>query len=102
MEESKHTSRRLTKKPPASHARNLAFESRIDNSSLSLRSQHSSGSLQRAPSAPYPRAHNLSSGHVRTATSPSPACVSRQPRRAHDESTLAAVSELLHGRHTKP
>ena len=69
MEEFKHTSRRLTKKPPASHAQNLAFESRTDNSALSLRSQRSSGSLQRAPSAPYPRSNNLSSGHVRTATS---------------------------------
>lgn len=73
MEDLKHTSRRLTKKPPLSHAQNLIFDSRIDNSSLSLRSQRSSGSLQRAPSAPYPRSNNLSSGHVRTATSPNAA-----------------------------
>src|ERR1700693_3406987 len=73
MEEFKHTSRRLTKKPPVSHTQNLLFDSRIDNSSLSLRSQRSSGSLQRAPSAPYPRSNNLSSGHVRTATSPNAA-----------------------------
>jgi p21-activated kinase 1 len=70
MEEIKPTGRRLTKKPPASHLQNLTLESRIDNSSL--RSQRSSGSLQRAPSAPYPRSNN-NSGHVHTGTSPNPA-----------------------------
>ncbi|KAF4637198.1 hypothetical protein G7Y89_g868 [Cudoniella acicularis] len=63
MEEIK-TTRRLTKKPPPG----------CDNSSL--RSQKSSGSLQRAPSAPaptgpYSKSHTL--GHNRTTTSPNPA-----------------------------
>jgi p21-activated kinase 1 len=71
MEESKHSSRRLTKKPPVALAQYPGFDSRLDESSVSLHSQRSSsGSLQRAPSAPYPRSQNLSSGHVRTATSP--------------------------------
>jgi p21-activated kinase 1 len=76
MEEIKTTTRRLTKKPPpgspayAYHPAVQPVENRFDN--LSLRSQRSSGSLQRAPSAPtYPRSSN--SGHVRTTTSPNPA-----------------------------
>jgi p21-activated kinase 1 len=69
MEEIKTTSRRLTKKPPpgspayANHPAVHSVENRLDN--LSLRSQRSSGSLQRAPSAPtYPRYSN--SGQART------------------------------------
>lgn len=74
MEEVKTQSRRLTKKPPSNHNASLSVvDSRLDN--LSLRSQRSSGSLQRAPSAPYPRSHHPA-GHVRTITSPSPAAYS--------------------------
>ncbi|KFY80701.1 hypothetical protein V499_00475 [Pseudogymnoascus sp. VKM F-103] len=76
MEEIKSTTRRLTKKPPphlhqsVSRASDSTSNSRLDN--LSIRSQRSSTSLQRAPSAPFPRTHNNNnSGHVRTITSPS-------------------------------
>lgn len=68
MEEIKSSTRRLTKKPPQSHV-NGSLD-RYDNQSL--RSQRSSGSLQRTPSAPtYPRPY-APPGHVRTITSPSP------------------------------
>ncbi|KAI9736535.1 MAG: signal transducing kinase of the PAK [Claussenomyces sp. TS43310] len=74
MDEVKPTSRRLTKKPPAGGAAQAihlqasqALNNRYDTQSL--RSQRSSGSLQRTPSAPYPRAQNPA-GHVRTTTSP--------------------------------
>jgi p21-activated kinase 1 len=74
MEEIKSTTRRLTKKPPASssaHNSSLqstsSFDSRFDN--LSIRSNGSANSLHRAPSAPYPRSQNTA-GHVRTGTSP--------------------------------
>ncbi|KFX87662.1 hypothetical protein V490_08108 [Pseudogymnoascus sp. VKM F-3557] len=76
MEEIKSTTRRLTKKPPphlhqsVSRTSDSTTNSRLDN--LSIRSQRSSTSLQRAPSAPFPRSHNNNnSGHVRTITSPS-------------------------------
>jgi p21-activated kinase 1 len=67
MEEIKPAGRRLTKKPPASLQATHSFDNRYDNQSL--RSQRSSGSLQRAPSAPYPRSQT-NAGHVRTGTSP--------------------------------
>jgi len=86
MEEIKiTTSRRLTKRPPNSNqAHSQASASPSDSTSISasrldgrsVRSQRSSASLQRAPSAPYPRSHNNTSGHVRTITSPSPAAYS--------------------------
>ena len=72
MEEIKTTTRRLTKKPPPGFA--AASNPLIDvrnHDSQSLRSQRSSGSLQRAPSAPYPRSHHPF-GHQRTTTSPNP------------------------------
>lgn len=73
MEEIKTTTRRLTKKPPPgiAAASNLLIDVR-NNDNQSLRSQRSSGSLQRAPSAPYPRSHHAQ-GHTRTTTSPNPA-----------------------------
>jgi p21-activated kinase 1 len=78
MEEIKSTGRRLTKKPPpgspayAHHPAVHSVENKLDN--LSLRSQRSSGSLQRAPSAPtYPRSANP--GHA-WITSPNPAYAS--------------------------
>ena len=73
MEEFKTSTRRLTKKPPPGHAAasNLLIDVR-NNDNQSLRSQRSSGSLQRAPSAPYPRSH-AHQGHTRTITSPNPA-----------------------------
>jgi len=73
MEEIKTPSRRLTKKPPPGSlaAANLSIDARgTDNQSL--RSQRSSASLQRAPSAPYPRSH-APYGHIRTTTSPNAA-----------------------------
>ncbi|KAL3421837.1 ste ste20 paka protein kinase [Phlyctema vagabunda] len=91
------TSRRLTKKPPpdrtaapaiANHdvGRNQNTSTNINNhnnhafphphDNNSLRSQRSSGSLQRAPSAPYSRAQQYSYGHTRTTTSPNPAVYS--------------------------
>jgi len=73
MEEIKTSTRRLTKKPPpgSSAAANLRIDVR-NNDNQSLRSQRSSGSLQRAPSAPYPRSHAPYT-HTRTTTSPNPA-----------------------------
>lgn len=77
MEELRSTSRRLTKKPPLahqaySHSSDSTTNSRLDNTSI--RSQSSSNSLQRAPSAPYPRSHNNNtSGHVRTLSALGPA-----------------------------
>jgi p21-activated kinase 1 len=74
MEEIKTPSRRLTKKPPPSvvAAANLSIDVRsTDNQSL--RSQRSSASLQRAPSAPYPRSHQQQYGHTRNTTSPNAA-----------------------------
>ena len=73
MEEIKSSTRRLTKKPPpgSSAAASLRFDAR-NNDNQSLRSQRSSASLQRAPSAPYPRSQNPYS-HTRTTTSPNPA-----------------------------
>ncbi|KAH8816114.1 BcSTE20, mitogen-activated protein kinase [Xylogone sp. PMI_703] len=63
MEEIKSTGRRLTKKPPPSSSAALASNNlTVDirgNDNRSLRSQRSSGSLQRAPSAPYPRSNNI-------------------------------------------
>ena len=73
MEEIKTPSRRLTKKPPPSvvAAANISADARgTDNQSL--RSQRSSASLQRAPSAPYPRSH-AHYGHTRNTTSPNAA-----------------------------
>ncbi|ATZ56561.1 Bcste20 [Botrytis cinerea B05.10] len=79
-QEIKTTSRRLTKltkRPPPSRAI-ASFEARQNDSSsfsfhTSLRSQRSSGSLQRAPSAPsYPRSY-YAPGHTRKLTSPNPA-----------------------------
>jgi p21-activated kinase 1 len=72
MEEIKTSSRRLTKKPPPGSiaAANLTIDVRgTDNQSL--RSHRSSASLQRAPSAPYPRSQGQYS-HSRTTTSPHP------------------------------
>jgi len=73
MEEIKAPSRRLTKKPPPSvvAAANSSTDVRgVDNQSL--RSQRSSASLQRAPSAPYPRSQ-AQYGHTRNTTSPNAA-----------------------------
>lgn len=79
MDQEIKTSRRLTKltkRPPPSKAI-ASFEARQNDSSsfsfnTSLRSQRSSGSLQRAPSAPYPRSY-YTPGHTRKLTSPNPA-----------------------------
>jgi p21-activated kinase 1 len=73
MEETKSRSR-LTKKPPPGSfaAANLSSDARGTDSRLSLRSQRSAGSLQRNPSAPYPRSQNPYS-HSRKITSPNPA-----------------------------
>lgn len=73
MEDIKTSTRRLTKKLPPNYAAtsNLLIDVR-NNDSQSLRSQRSSGSLQRAPSAPYPRSHHPL-GHTRQTTSPNPA-----------------------------
>jgi p21-activated kinase 1 len=64
MEELKATTRRLTKRPPQGP------------DASSLRSQKSSGSLQRAPSAPNPHGPHTGSSngsrHHRTPTSPNP------------------------------
>ncbi|RDW75228.1 putative STE20 [Coleophoma cylindrospora] len=73
------TKRRLTKKPPPDRAAAIANQASVDGSigrrgstdSKSLRSQRSSTSLQRAPSAPYPRSQPY--GHTRNTTSPNPA-----------------------------
>lgn len=75
MDELRHTSRRLTKKPPQSlksqsQTSDSTSLSRLDSNSFS--SQRSSSSLQRAPSAPYSRSSNTSYKHVRTITSPGP------------------------------
>ncbi|CZS94815.1 probable STE20-ser/thr protein kinase of the pheromone pathway [Rhynchosporium agropyri] len=69
MDEIKPTARRLTKKPPP--ATLAALEAR-NNETQSLRSQRSSTSLSRAPSAPYPRSQPAH-GHSRKTTSPNPA-----------------------------
>ncbi|KAB8293976.1 hypothetical protein EYC80_009443 [Monilinia laxa] len=69
------TSRRftkLTKRPPISKAIARQNESSSFTFPKSLRSQRSSGSLQRAPSAPYPRSY-YTPGHTRKLTSPNPA-----------------------------
>ncbi|KAA8565670.1 hypothetical protein EYC84_009521 [Monilinia fructicola] len=69
------TSRRLTKltkRPPISKAIARQNESSSFTFHKSLRSQRSSGSLQRAPSAPYPRSY-YTPGHTRKLTSPNPA-----------------------------
>lgn len=73
MEEIKTPSRRLTKKPPPSvvAAANLSSDVR-GTDSQSLRSQRSTASLSRAPSAPYPRSH-AQYGHTRNTTSPNAA-----------------------------
>lgn len=65
------TTRRLTKKPPpgSAAASNLLIDVR-NTDTHSLRSQRSSGSLQRSPSAPtWPR-QTHSAGHSRKVTSP--------------------------------
>ncbi|PBP20942.1 putative Serine/threonine-protein kinase MST20 [Diplocarpon rosae] len=76
MEEIKSATRRLTKRPPpslaASSLQAIDARSNESSSSRSVRSQRSSGSLQRAPSAPYPRSH-APHGHARKTTSPDPA-----------------------------
>lgn len=69
--------RRLTKKPPSSNSSASNPAQTLDRQvSQSIKSQRSSGSLQRAPSAPtFPR--NFShSGHTRTTTSLNPAAYS--------------------------
>ncbi|CAL3969442.1 hypothetical protein PZA11_006008 [Diplocarpon coronariae] len=75
MEEIKSATRRLTKRPPPSLAaatlQAIDARSNESSSSKSLRSQRSSGSLQRAPSAPYPRSHAPYT-HARKTTSPDP------------------------------
>lgn len=93
MEDIKTTSRRLTKRPPPGSASNAAFDSRFDNQSL--RSQRSSGSLQRAPSAPYPRSQ-APSGHVRTITSPSPATYTSS-NTSLDRQLISGPSQILAG-----
>ena len=70
MDDIKTTTRRLTKKPPpgTTASSNQLFDVR-NSYTQSLRSHSSSGSLQRAPSAPYPRSHRPQA-HIRTPTSP--------------------------------
>jgi len=72
MEDTKSSTRRLTKKPPPGSpaAANVLVDVRT-NDNQALRSKRSSGSLQRAPSAPYPKPH-APSGHSHTTTSPNP------------------------------
>jgi p21-activated kinase 1 len=72
MDETKTATRRLTKKPPPgiAAASNLLIDVR-NNDNTSLRSQKSSASLQRSPSAPsYPRyqipSSQTTSSHTRT------------------------------------
>ncbi|KAL2069499.1 hypothetical protein VTL71DRAFT_14178 [Oculimacula yallundae] len=72
MEEIKSTTRRLTKKPPP--AALAAIEARNnERENQSLKSQRSSASLSRAPSAPFPRSQPAANGHSRKTTSPNPA-----------------------------
>ncbi len=99
MEEIKTSSRRLTKKPPAGSiaAAKLATDARgTDNQSL--RSDRSSSSLQRAPSAPYPRSQGQY-GHSRTTTSPNPAAYassnSSLDRQVSGPSPVLAGSEFV-------
>lgn len=65
------TTRRLTKKPPpgSAAALNLLIDVR-SNDAHSLRSQRSSGSLQRSPSAPTWSRQTPAAGHSRKITSP--------------------------------
>lgn len=69
MEKTSSSTRRLTKKPPpgSQALANLSSDPR-GSDNTSLRSQRSSGSLQRAPSAPQPRS-NPSYGHTRQSPS---------------------------------
>ncbi len=92
MEESKPASRRLTKKPPPqANAGYAAVDSRLERQSL--HAQRSSGSLHRAPSAPYPRA-NGPSGHVRTITSPSPSSFASSNTSLDRQSPILAGNEF--------
>jgi p21-activated kinase 1 len=101
MEEIKTTTRRLTKKPPpgSSAAANLNFDVR-SNDNQSLRSQRSSGSLQRAASAAtsYTSRAHPSFGHSRKTTSPNPAAYtssnSSLDRQISGPSPILASSEF--------
>ena len=66
MEDARSTSRRLTKKPPPGFAPSIVTDAN------SLRSQRSSGSLQRSPSAPTNLAKSYATSHHRTATNTGP------------------------------
>lgn len=116
MEEIKTSSRRLTKKPPPGSAAYNALSqaqsasasinnSSLDNSrfdNLSLRSQRSSGSLQRAPSAPQSRPNNnnnnkYTSGHVRGSNSVNPGAFSNSSNSSLDRQLSAGPSPTLAG-----
>ncbi|PQE28326.1 putative STE20-ser thr kinase of the pheromone pathway protein [Rutstroemia sp. NJR-2017a WRK4] len=100
-QEVKTASRRLTKRPPPSKAF-TSFEARQQqhhdsfSHTSSLRSQRSSGSLQRAPSAPYPRSY-YTPGHTRKLTSPNPAASSNSSLEHHSAkpSPVLAGSEFV-------
>ncbi|KAG0646031.1 Serine threonine-kinase MST20 [Hyphodiscus hymeniophilus] len=96
MEEIKTSTRRLTKKPPPGIvASNLLADVRSSDNQ-SLRSQRSSGSLQRAPSAPYPRSHHPQ-GHTRTTTSPNPAAYASSSSSLEQPSTpSSAPTSIAH------
>jgi p21-activated kinase 1 len=105
MEELKSSSRRLTKKPPPGHsaynANAVSANYSLDNTTprfdnLSLRSQRSSGSLQRAPSAPQPRPNNKGA-HVRGAASINPANFSNSSNSSLDRQVSAGPSPTLAG-----
>lgn len=98
MEELQKTqSRRLTKKPPPDKTAAANFKLHTQGSdNNSLRSQRSSGSLHRAPSAPtYPRTYNHQS-HNRTTTSPNPALYAASSNSSLDRQ-ISGPSPILAG-----
>ncbi|TAQ87087.1 hypothetical protein B7494_g4588 [Chlorociboria aeruginascens] len=109
MEEIKSSSRRLTKKPPPGSPAALASGHLVDarkTDNRSLHSQRSSGSLQRAPSAPYPRSNASSFGHTRITTSPNPAAyatsTSSLDRQTSESSPMAASEYVPPSGHVEP
>lgn len=93
--DTKTTTRRLTKKPPpgSAAASNLLIDVR-NNDSHSLRSQRSSGSLQRSPSAPTWRQTPSSAGHSRKITSPD---ISYASSNSSSDRQISAPSPNLNG-----
>jgi len=100
MEENKPQPRRLVKKPPPSSFTTANFSSdvrvgeRTSLGPLSLRSQRSTGSLQRNPSAPYPRSQPAY-GHVRKTTSPNPATFASSSSNSSLDRQISGPSPVL-------